>query len=30
MGFLIGRSDLEGVKVNTQAFKLVSRSLNRS
>ena len=30
MGFLIGRSDLEGVKVNTQAFKMVSRSLNRS
>ena len=29
-GFLIGRTDLEGVKVNTQAFKLVSRSLNRS
>jgi|GEM_PF-6397212 len=28
--FLIGRTDLEGVKVNTQAFKLVSRSLNRS
>ena len=30
MGFLLGRSDLEGVKVNTQAFKLISRSLNRS
>ena len=30
MGFLIGRSDLEGIKVNTQAFKLISRSLNRS
>ena len=30
MGFLIGRSDLEGIRVNTQAFKLVSRSLNRS
>ena len=29
-GFLMGRSDLEGVRVNTQAFKLVSRSLNRS
>lgn len=29
-GFLIGRTDLEGVRVNTQAFKLVSRSLNRS
>jgi hypothetical protein len=30
MSFLIGRSDLEGIKVNTQAFKLISRSLNRS
>ena len=29
-GFLLGRSDLEGVRVNTQAFKLVSRTLNRS
>ena len=29
-GFLMGRSDLEGVRVNTQAFKLVSRTLNRS
>lgn len=28
--FVIGRTDLEGIKVNTQAFKLVSRSLNRS
>jgi tryptophan synthase beta subunit len=30
MGFLMGRTDLEGIKVNTQAFKLISRSLNRS
>ena len=30
MGFLIGRNDLEGIRVNTQAFKLISRSLNRS
>lgn len=30
MSFFIGRSDLEGIKVNTQAFKLISRSLNRS
>ena len=29
-GFLLGRGDLEGVRVNTQAFKLVSRTLNRS
>lgn len=29
-GFLLGRNDLEGVRVNTQAFKLVSRTLNRS
>jgi len=29
-GFLIGRNDLKGIKVNTQAFRLVSRALNRS
>mgnify|MGYP005990731429 FL=1 len=29
-GFLIGRNDLKGIRVNTQAFRLVSRALNRS
>ena len=29
-GFVIARNDLTGVKVNTQAFKLISRTLNRT
>lgn len=28
-GFLIGRTDLNGIRLNTQAFKLVARTLNR-
>ena len=27
---IINRSDLQGVRVNTQAFKIIARSLNRS
>lgn len=30
MQLLIGRTDLQGVRINTQAFKIIARSLNRS
>jgi hypothetical protein len=30
MQLFIGRTDLKGVRINTQAFKIIARSLNRS